>query len=141
MRFVSPFADVDIADVSVYDYLFGDITEADADRVALVEVATGSSLQYGDLIRRIDSFAGWLAGRGIGVGDVVALHAHNSAELSQVEVEVMNFVARQVAPYKKVRQVEFVGAIPKSTTGKILRRELRTGHAGESAVPREVQVR
>jgi acyl-CoA synthetase (AMP-forming)/AMP-acid ligase II len=79
VSFVSPFADVDIADVSVYDYVFGDIADADADRVALVDVATGSSLQYGELIRRIDSFAGWLAGRGIGVGDVVALHAPNSA--------------------------------------------------------------
>ena len=41
--------------------------------------------------------------------------------------EVMSFVAEHVAPYKKVRQVEFVDAIPKSASGKILRRELR-GH-------------
>ncbi len=41
--------------------------------------------------------------------------------------EIMSFVAEQVAPYKKVRQVEFVDAIPKSASGKILRRELR-GH-------------
>lgn len=30
----------------------------------------------------------------------------------------------QVAPYKKVRKVEFTDAIPKSNTGKILRKEL-----------------
>jgi len=30
----------------------------------------------------------------------------------------------QVAPYKKVRKVEFINAIPKSNTGKILRKEL-----------------
>ena len=40
--------------------------------------------------------------------------------------QVMEFVARQVAPYKKVRQVAFLDAIPKSAAGKILRRELRT---------------
>jgi acyl-CoA synthetase (AMP-forming)/AMP-acid ligase II len=38
---------------------------------------------------------------------------------------VMEFVAARVAPYKKVRAVEFVAAIPKSSAGKILRKELR----------------
>lgn len=38
--------------------------------------------------------------------------------------ELMAFVAERVAPYKKVRQVEFVDSIPKSLSGKILRREL-----------------
>ncbi|MFJ9031020.1 AMP-binding protein [Streptomyces sp. NPDC102274] len=39
--------------------------------------------------------------------------------------EVMEHVNAQVAPYKRVRQVEFIAAVPKSVTGKILRRELR----------------
>jgi acyl-coenzyme A synthetase/AMP-(fatty) acid ligase len=34
-----------------------------------------------------------------------------------------------VAPYKKVRAVEFVDAIPKSAAGKILRKELRAREA------------
>jgi acyl-CoA synthetase (AMP-forming)/AMP-acid ligase II len=38
---------------------------------------------------------------------------------------LMAFVAEQVAPYKKVRSVEFVERIPKSPTGKILRRLLK----------------
>ncbi len=38
--------------------------------------------------------------------------------------EIMSFVAERVAPYKKVRAVEFVSEIPKSPTGKILRRLL-----------------
>jgi acyl-CoA synthetase (AMP-forming)/AMP-acid ligase II len=37
---------------------------------------------------------------------------------------VMAWVAERVSPYKKVRQVEFVDAIPKSPSGKILRRVL-----------------
>jgi acyl-coenzyme A synthetase/AMP-(fatty) acid ligase len=37
---------------------------------------------------------------------------------------VMEHVAERVAPQKKVRAVEFIAAIPKSPSGKILRREL-----------------
>lgn len=40
------------------------------------------------------------------------------------ESEVISFVGNMVAPYKKVRKVEFINAIPKSPTGKILRKEL-----------------
>lgn len=40
------------------------------------------------------------------------------------EQEVMRFVADKVAPYKKVRKVAFVTAIPKSTAGKTLRKDL-----------------
>ncbi|XP_066384192.1 4-coumarate--CoA ligase-like 4 [Miscanthus floridulus] len=40
------------------------------------------------------------------------------------EREVMEFVAKQVAPYKKVRKVAFVTEIPKNASGKILRKDL-----------------
>jgi acyl-CoA synthetase (AMP-forming)/AMP-acid ligase II len=46
------------------------------------------------------------------------------SELS--EADVMDFVASHVAPYKKVRQVAFIDAIPKSASGKILRKDLKT---------------
>lgn len=45
--------------------------------------------------------------------------------------EVMEFVAERVAPYKKVRAVEFVAEIPKSPAGKILRRLLKAPEAGD----------
>jgi acyl-CoA synthetase (AMP-forming)/AMP-acid ligase II len=38
--------------------------------------------------------------------------------------EIVAYVAERVAPFKKIRGVEFVDAIPKSPAGKILRREL-----------------
>lgn len=41
------------------------------------------------------------------------------------EKQVMDFVANEVAPYKKIRKVAFVSSIPKSPAGKILRRELK----------------
>jgi acyl-CoA synthetase (AMP-forming)/AMP-acid ligase II len=45
------------------------------------------------------------------------------------EADVMEYVAERVAPYKKVRQVEFIEAVPKAASGKILRRELRAREA------------
>jgi len=38
--------------------------------------------------------------------------------------DLMAFVAERVAPYKKIRRVEFIEAIPKTASGKILRRDL-----------------
>ncbi|WCJ44354.1 4-coumarate--CoA ligase-like 4 [Euphorbia peplus] len=37
---------------------------------------------------------------------------------------VMDFIAKQVAPYKRIRRVAFVSAIPKNPSGKILRKDL-----------------
>jgi acyl-CoA synthetase (AMP-forming)/AMP-acid ligase II len=39
--------------------------------------------------------------------------------------ELLDYVAERVAPYKKLRRIEFVEEIPKSASGKILRRVLR----------------
>ncbi|MGH7291164.1 MAG: AMP-binding protein, partial [Myxococcota bacterium] len=79
MSFSSPFPQVQIPTTSVYDYLFSDVGEADADRVAMVDAKSGVETTYGEMISRIDAFAGALAARGIGVGDVVALLAPNSS--------------------------------------------------------------
>jgi acyl-CoA synthetase (AMP-forming)/AMP-acid ligase II len=46
--------------------------------------------------------------------------------------EVMAFVAERVAPYKKVRAVEFLDAIPRSASGKILRKDLRAREASST---------
>jgi acyl-CoA synthetase (AMP-forming)/AMP-acid ligase II len=41
------------------------------------------------------------------------------------EADVLAYVAARVAPYKKVRRVEFTDGVPRAASGKILRRQLR----------------
>jgi acyl-coenzyme A synthetase/AMP-(fatty) acid ligase len=47
--------------------------------------------------------------------------------------EVMAHVAASVAPYKKLREVEFTTSIPKTASGKILRRELKAAEREKQA--------
>ena len=55
-------------------------------------------------------------------GEIPKAFVVRKGELS--EQDVMDYVAARVAPFKKLRLVEFIDQIPKSPTGKILRREL-----------------
>ncbi|EQC33855.1 hypothetical protein SDRG_08536 [Saprolegnia diclina VS20] len=43
--------------------------------------------------------------------------------------DIMEYANSRVAPFKKVRQVQFIDAVPKSASGKILRRELQARFA------------
>jgi len=68
-------------------------------------------------------------------GEVPKAFVVASSELSADEV--MAWVAERVAPHKKIRVVEFVDEIPKSLSGKILRRVLmeRDRQAAASSPP------
>ena len=43
----------------------------------------------------------------------------------ELKKELQDFVRRELAPYKYPRKIEFVQELPKTTTGKIRRSELR----------------
>jgi acyl-CoA synthetase (AMP-forming)/AMP-acid ligase II len=73
----SPYPDETIPDQSVFEFLFGALDDAGAARVALVDGASGAETSYAALRAQIELLAGALAARGIGVGDVVALHSPN----------------------------------------------------------------
>ena len=47
--------------------------------------------------------------------------------------DLMEFVAGQVAPYKKLRLIEFIPQIPKSSSGKILRQGVEGSGEAEAA--------
>lgn len=61
---------------------------------------------------------GWLL-----TGDIGRMDEEPGAVTSAEEI--MSFVADQVTPYKKIREIEFVDEIPVSLAGKALKRELR----------------
>ncbi|MEU1972809.1 AMP-binding protein [Microbacterium sp. NPDC019599] len=75
--FTSPYPDVEIPEVSVFDYLFGSLTLEEAGRVALIDPATGDETSYGKLRAQVEAFAGALAARGVGVGTTVGLLCPN----------------------------------------------------------------
>ena len=77
MSFRSPYPDVDIPNVSLYDFLFGSIDEADLDRTALIDAKTGATTTYRQLVGQINAAAGAFAARGLGVGDVIAVLSPN----------------------------------------------------------------
>ena len=79
MSFASPFPEVDIPSCSIFDFLFARLTNAEADRIALIETRSGRATTYREMVGRINTFAGALAGRGVGVGDVIGLLAPNSS--------------------------------------------------------------
>ena len=78
MPVASPYPRIDVPDISVYDQVFGTLAPGDEERPAVTDSATGVTVTYGELRQQVDLFAGALAARGVGVGDVVALHCPNT---------------------------------------------------------------
>ena len=78
MPVASPRPTIEIPEVSIYDLIFGTLTAEENERTAITDSATGTVVTYGELRQQVDLFAGALASRGIGVGDVVAMHCPNT---------------------------------------------------------------
>jgi hypothetical protein len=84
VSFKSPFPDVEIPNLSVYDFLFGQVDPADLDRPALIDGASGAVTTYQSLVAQINGVAGALAARGLAVGEVVGLHSPNVPAFASV---------------------------------------------------------
>ena len=83
MIHTSPFADLEIPDVPLTTYVLERAAEL-GDKPALIDGPTGRTLTYAQLDAAIRSFAGGLAAKGFGHGDVLALMSPNLPEYAVV---------------------------------------------------------
>ena len=81
--FTSMFADVEIPDVPVHQYVFERADEF-PDRVAILDGPTGRAYTFVELRNAVASFAGGLAAHGFGKDDTLAIIAPNIPEYAIV---------------------------------------------------------
>lgn len=79
MPIQSPRPAVEIPHETVYEAIFADLASDEVAKPAVIDTITGLTTTYGELRDQINAFAAALRSRGVGVGDVVALHCPNSA--------------------------------------------------------------
>ena len=75
--FTSPYPDVEIPNISIYESLFGTLTPDDLDRVVLVDPSDGAETTFRQLRAQVDAFGGALTARGVEVGTVLGLLCPN----------------------------------------------------------------
>lgn len=110
--FTSPFPDIEIPELSIYDDLFGDLTPEDAGRIALIDPATGAETTYGALKAQIDAFAGALAARGVTDGTVLGLLCPNVPAFATV----FHGILRAGATVTTINSLYTAGEIQKQLT-------------------------
>ncbi|WP_406000117.1 4-coumarate--CoA ligase family protein [Streptomyces sp. NBC_00829] len=116
----------------------GDIGRVDADGWLFVVDRVKELIKYkGFQVAPAELEALLLTHEGIADAAVIGVYDEDGNEIPKAYVvrqraaedltedDIVAFVAERVAPYKKIRRVQFIGGVPRAASGKILRRELR----------------
>ncbi|MET7935974.1 4-coumarate--CoA ligase family protein [Streptomyces sp. NPDC005322] len=123
----------------------GDVGHVDADGWLFVVDRVKELIKYkGYQVAPADLEAVLLTHEGVADAAVIGVRDEAGNEIPKAyvvrgpgarisEEELIAYVAGQVAPYKKVRRVEFTESVPRSAAGKILRRELRARERSSTA--------
>lgn len=64
-------------------------------------------------------------------GEIPKAYVVLKAGISATAEELIQFCAERISPYKRIREVEFINEIPKTSVGKLLRRILRDKERGK----------
>jgi acyl-CoA synthetase (AMP-forming)/AMP-acid ligase II len=80
----STFPDVEIPNLSVYDFLFGTLEKSDLAANALIDGTTGAATTYGEMVNQVNAVAGALAARGVDSTTTVGLLCPNSPAFAVV---------------------------------------------------------
>jgi acyl-CoA synthetase (AMP-forming)/AMP-acid ligase II len=68
-------------------------------------------------------------------GEIPKAFVQLRPDTSVTAAELMDFVKARLSDYKRVREVEFIEKVPRTASGKILRRELADRERAKSATP------
>ena len=79
MSYRSPYPDITVPDISLFEQVFGGATQK-PDAVAMADGITGRTITYGELLERIRQTAAGLSALGVKKGDVVSLWSPNVPE-------------------------------------------------------------
>jgi 4-coumarate--CoA ligase len=80
----STFPDIEIPDQSIYDFLFGSLSDADLAAPALIDGTNGAITSYAAMIAQINAVAGALAARGVDTSTTVGLLCPNTPAFAVV---------------------------------------------------------
>lgn len=79
--------------------------------------------------------AGVIGKQDLEAGEIPKAFVQLRPDTTVTATELMDFVKARIADYKRVREVEFVDKVPRTASGKILRRELAERERAKIATP------
>jgi acyl-CoA synthetase (AMP-forming)/AMP-acid ligase II len=80
----STFPDVEIPNLSIYEFLFGSLKPDELEVTALVDGTSGTKTTYGQLVAQVNAVGGWLAARGVDTSSTVGLLCPNAPAFAVV---------------------------------------------------------